>query len=117
MTTTSTISMSAGQDKTFAILAHIGGLFTSWVAPLIIYLIKKSDPNASFAADQAKEALNFQITVFLVYVVCFFLSFVVIGLFLFWIAIMSNLVLCIVAAVKSSNGVEYRYPLTLRLFK
>ena len=107
--------MPEGQDKTFAILSHIGGLFTSWVAPLIIFLIKKSDPNASFAANQAKEALNFQITVLIVYIVCFFLSFVVIGLFLFWIAIMANFVLCIVAAVKSSGGVEYRYPLTIRL--
>lgn len=117
MTNNSSISISAGQDKTFAILAHIGGLFTSWIAPLIIFLIKKSDPDSTFAADQAKEALNFQITVFLIYVACFFLSFVVIGLFLFWIAMMSNLVLCIVAAVKSSNGVAYRYPLTLRLIQ
>jgi uncharacterized Tic20 family protein len=117
MTTTSDISMSAGQDKTFAILAHIGGLFTSWVAPLIIFLIKKSDKNSTFATDQAREALNFQITIFLAYIACFFLSFVLIGLFLFWAVMMFNLVMCIVAAVKSSNGVEYRYPLTLRLLK
>lgn len=115
MSDSATISQAAGQDKTFAILAHIGGLFSSWLAPLIIFLIKKNDPNSSFAAQQAKEALNFQITVFFLYIACFVLSFVLIGLFLFWVVMMWNLVMCIVAAVKSSNGVEYRYPLTLRL--
>lgn len=117
MSEASNVTASAGQDKTFAILAHIGGLFTSWLAPLVIYLIKKSDPNTSFAADQAKEALNYQITLMFVYVGCFILSFVLIGFFMFMLVMMINFVLCIIAAVKSSNGAEYRYPLTLRLIK
>ena len=30
---------------------------------------------------------------------------------------LANLVLCIVAAVNASNGVEYRYPMTIRFIK
>ena len=102
------------QDTTLGVLAHLGGLFTSWVAPLIIYLIKKDDAD-KFLAENAREALNFQITLWLWYIVCFVLSFVLIGLFMFWLVAVANLVLSIIAAVKASNGVVYRYPLTVRL--
>jgi len=100
-----------------AILAHIGGLFTSWLAPLIIYLVKKSEPEGAFDTENAREALNFQLSIFLAYVACFVLSFVLIGLLMVWIVVVANLVLSIVAAVKASNGIVYRYPLTLRLIK
>ncbi|SDA77146.1 MULTISPECIES: DUF4870 domain-containing protein [unclassified Janthinobacterium] len=104
------------QDTTIAILSHIGGLFTSWVAPLIIYLIKKDDAD-KFSAENAREALNFQITLILWYIACFILSFVLIGLFMFWLVALGNLVFSIIAAVKASNGVVYRYPLTWRPVK
>ena len=114
MESTDTATAAANPDRTFAILAHIGGLFTSWIAPLVIYLIKKDEAGASFAADNAKEALNFQITVFIVFMA---LTFSFIGLFLLFIPMIFNLVMCIIAAVKTSNGESYKYPLTLRLIK
>ena len=104
------------QDTTLAILSHVGGLFTSWVAPLIIYLIKKDDAD-KFSAENAREALNFQITLIIWYFACFILSFVLIGLFMFWLVALGNLVFSIIAAVKASNGVVYRYPLTWRPVK
>lgn len=101
-------------DRTWAILSHVGGLLTSWIGPLVIYLIKKSEPGGEFAAANAKEALNFQITLFIVFVV---LMISVVGMFLLFVPILGNLILSIVAAVKASNGVSYRYPLTIRLIK
>ena len=109
-----TANPGPSSDRTFAILAHIGGLFTSWVGPLIIYLIKKSDESASFSTANAKEALNFQITLFIVLMLLMF-SFV--GIFLIFIPLIFNLIVCIMAAVKASNGVSFKYPLTLRLIK
>lgn len=116
METTGTPGTTAGAspDRTFAILAHIGGLFTSWIAPLVIYLIKKSEDEGSFTTQNAREALNFQITLFIVFMV---LTFSFVGLFLIFIPMIYNLVLCIMAAVKASNGESFRYPLTLRLIK
>jgi uncharacterized Tic20 family protein len=103
-------------DKTTAILVHIGSIFFSWLAPLIIYLVKKDDPDR-FTVDHAREALNFQLTLLVAYIGCFILSFVLIGLFLFWVVMLGNLVLCIIAAVKASNGLDYRYPMTIRFIK
>lgn len=111
---TTTTAPGATEDRTFAILAHIGGLFTSWVAPLVIYLLKKSEPGESFTVENAREALNFQITLFIVFMV---LVFSFIGIFLIFIPMIFNLVVTIMAAVKASNGVSFRYPLTLRLIK
>lgn len=101
-------------DRTWAILAHVGGLLTSWIAPLVIYLIKKSEPGSEAAAANAKEALNFQITLFLVFVL---LMVSVVGVFLLFVPILCNLIFSIVAAVKASNDQAYRYPMTLRLIK
>jgi uncharacterized Tic20 family protein len=109
-----TLNGAAKENRTFATLSHIGGLFTSWVGPLVIFLIKKSDPSESFATDQAKEALNFQINVFLI---CMLLVFSMVGVFLMFIPILWNLIFSIIAAVKASNGVVYRYPFILRLIK
>ena len=54
--------MAVSKDaRTMALLAHILGIFTSFVVPLLIYLIKKDED--AFIADQSKEALNFHITV------------------------------------------------------
>ena len=103
------------QDKTLAILVHLFGLFTSWVGPLVVYLIKKeSDP---FTAASAREALNFQLTIMFALIVCAILTVILVGIFLMWLVIMFNLIFCIVAAVKTSNGQDYRYPLTIRLIK
>ena len=79
----------------------------------IIWLIKKDD--SPFVDDQAKEALNFQITVFIAEAISGFLTMVVIGCVLLPVILIANFILCIVAAVAASRGEWYRYPMTLRL--
>ena len=105
---------SISQDeKTMALLAHLGGIFFGFIPSLVIWLIKKDE--SAFVAEQAKEALNFQITVMIGFVISFILIFIVIGIFLIWGLLIANLVLCIVAGVKANSGESYRYPLALRL--
>jgi len=112
----STANQTGSDNRTLAILVHVSGIFFNFLAPLIVFLIKKDDGDR-FTVDNAREALNFQITVTLVYFACFILSFILIGLFMFWIVGMVNLILCIVAAVKASEGKVYRYPIAIRLVK
>lgn len=100
------------EDKTLALLTHLGGIFFSVIPSLIVWLLKKDSP---FVAEHAKEALNFQITLIFGFVLAFFLMIVLIGFFLFWALGVINLILCIVAAVKASSGESFRYPFTLRL--
>ena len=68
------------ESKMWAMLAHLLGLFTCFIGPLIIWLVKKDED--AFVNDQGKEALNFQITVALAMVVSGLLSVVCIGIIL-----------------------------------
>ena len=101
--------------RNMAMLCHLLGLLTNFVGPLILWLIKKDDD--AFIDRQGKEALNFQITVLLASVVGGLLTAVCIGFILLAAVGVADLVLSIVACVKSSKGEDYRYPVALRLVK
>ena len=104
-------------QRTMALVAHILGIFTWFIGPLIIWMINKDDSSKSFVTDQAKEALNFQITITIAMLISFVLMIVIIGGLLAPLVGLLNLVFCIIAAVKANNGEYYRYPFTLRLIK
>ena len=104
-------------QRTMALAAHLLGIFTGFIGALIIWLINKDDASKAFVTDQAKEALNFQITVAIAMVISIILMIVIIGGILAPIVGVINLVFCIIAAVKANNGEAYRYPFTLRLIK
>lgn len=98
-----------------AMLAHLLGIFTGFLGPLIIWLIKKDQ--SAFVNDQGKEALNFQITFVIAYIACGLLTFVLIGCFLMPIVVICNIVFCIMGAMAANKGQNYRYPFALRLIK
>ena len=85
------------------------------IGPLIIWMIKKDE--MPFVDDQGKESLNFQLTMLIVYFVCFILMFVLIGLFMIWVAAIYQIVVVIIASIKANDGVKYRYPYTIRFIK
>ena len=98
-----------------AMLCHLLGLFTCFIGPLIIWLIKKDeDP---FIDNQGKEALNFQITVTIASIVSGLLTVVCVGFFLGLAVGICDLVFCIVASVKANSGEAYRYPVSIRFIK
>lgn len=105
----------SSDDSTMAMLAHLLGIFTWFIGPLIVWLINKDKPEKAFVTDQAKEALNFQITVTLAFIVCTVLMVVIVGALLMPLLVIADLVLCILAAIKAKEGVNYRYPFALRL--
>ncbi len=102
-------------EKTLAILSHILAIVSCIIAPLIIYLIKKDD--SPYVAAHAKESLNFQLTMILLYIGSFILMIVLIGFLLIWLLSIANLVLIIVATIKASENKMYRYPVNFRLIK
>lgn len=102
-------------DKTMAILAHIGGIFFGFLPSLIIWLVKKDE--SPYVDQQGKEALNFQIFIAICCVISLILMIVLIGVVLIILVSLMNLVFCIIAAVKTSSGENYRYPVSLRLIK
>jgi uncharacterized Tic20 family protein len=125
-------STPAQDERQWAMFAHLsallGGLLTSavggwgfFIGPLVIWLVKKD--SMPFVADQAKEALNFNITISAIFLLLLVLSLMTLGLgFLVTVPIMlvvglAALVLVIMAAVKANEGVAYRYPFAIRLIK
>ncbi|MEU6728331.1 DUF4870 domain-containing protein [Nonomuraea wenchangensis] len=100
-------------DSTMAMLAHLLGLLASWIGPLIIYLIKRDQ--SPYVRDQAAEALNFQITMFIGYIVAAVLSVVFIGVLLLPVIWVLSLIFHIQAAVATNKGQRYRYPLSIRM--
>jgi len=101
-------------ERTWALVAHVGGLVTSFVVPLVVWLAKGDD--GEFVRDQAREALNFQITLLIASVigttttVCLGLGYLILA-----VVGIADLVLSLVAALRSYDGHRYRYPATLRL--
>ena len=104
-----------------AMLAHLLGALIGIIGPLIIYLTKKDE--SQFVEDQAKEAVNFHITLIIAYVVSSLLWTILaivtcgIGGFIplplavtVW-----QIVLGIIASTRASKGEYYRYPATIRL--
>ncbi|MBW7846139.1 MAG: DUF4870 domain-containing protein [Bacteroidia bacterium] len=107
----------------------IGGILTSgwagsigcFIGPLVIWQMKKDE--MPFVTDQAKEALNFSITIAAIMliltilgVVTLFIGFIVILPLMVLIGL-ASLVFIIMASIKAKDGVAYRYPLTVRLIK
>ena len=114
MTSNDLTEVSSKDDRNIAALTHAGGILFGFIPGLIVYLIKK-DGGPVWLVQQSKEALNFQMTVLIAYVVATALSALMIGLILFPPIFLVNLIFCILAAIKASQGEVYRYPLALRL--
>jgi uncharacterized protein len=102
------------ESKNFALIAHLGGVFTFFIAPLIIYLVKTDD---KFVQEEAKEALNFQIIVSIALLVCNILFFLIIPLILIPIIWIISLVFGVIASVSVADGKVYKYPFNFRLIK
>ena len=130
--TTNASGISA-DERQWAMFAHLaalaGGIVTAgWAAslgcilgPLVIWMMKKE--TMPFVDDQGKEALNFNITVGIVFLALWVLTFMTLGIGilltgpLMLIVGLAWLVVTIMAAIKAHEGVAYRYPFALRLVK
>lgn len=93
------------------VLPTVGGI----IGPLVVWLARRDA--SAFVALAAKEALNFNITVTLAAIVCWLLLFAGVGIPLGVALFIAWLTLTIIAAIKASEGLEYRYPVALRLVK
>ncbi len=97
-------------DRTWALLAHLSPLLLGFIGPLVIWLIYKD--KSPFVNDQAKEALNFQLALIIVMVICFATC---IGALLVPVIGIGALVYSIMAGIEANKGVYYRYPYTIRM--
>jgi uncharacterized Tic20 family protein len=95
-------------------LSHLSALLgVGFVLPLVVYLAMRKE--SEYVATNAREALNFHISVLIYAVCCIPLVFIMVGVPLLLVLGLGSLVLAIIATIKASDGQCYRYPLTLRL--
>ena len=97
-------------DRLWATLAHLAYFVVPIFGTLVIYLVKKDE--SEFVKDQSQEALNFQITTYIVIFAC---SATIFLIPVAAIVAVAAIVYAIIAAFESNKGVLYRYPYTLRL--
>jgi uncharacterized protein len=114
----------SSDSRNVAAIGHLSAfaMFTgvpSFIGPLVVWLLTKDrDP---FAAGEAREALNFNLSLLLYTVAAVIAMIATLGLGLIIIvpvalvAFPAWLVLTVLAAVRAADGQPYRYPLTIRL--
>ncbi|GAB3617008.1 hypothetical protein GCM10027416_15650 [Okibacterium endophyticum] len=111
------------QDKQWAMWGHLGGVL-GFVPPLIIWLVFKD--RGPFTNQEAKEALNFQITVAIFSIglgilmtILTVITFGIAGLFFFLVYVpwILGVIFAIIAGVKVNNGEPYRYFFAIRMIK
>ena len=104
-------------DKTMAMIGHLSGIVAGFIGPLVIWLINKDKTDKDWLNGQAKEALNFQITLLIGYIIGIVLSVILIGVFLNLALWLACIILSIMAGMKANEGVDYKYPFAIRLIK
>src|SRR5688572_9492961 len=92
-----------GNEKIWSMLSHLSALLgVGFVLPLVVYLAMRRE--SAYVAENAREALNFHLSVLIYCLCCVPLVFVLIGIPLLIIIGIASLVLAIIATVKASNG-------------
>ncbi|MDF2960226.1 MAG: hypothetical protein K0S39_1961 [Paenibacillus sp.] len=107
--------MVTSEERTLALLSHILCFIGGFIAPLVIWLLKKDQ--SQYVAEHAKESLNFQISIMIYSFIASLLTLILIGVVLLFAIGIFALVVIILATIKANNGEMYRYPLTIRLVK
>ena len=118
-------SMGGGEpgaeERQWAMFAHLAALigfvipFGTIIGPLVVWQMKKEQ--MPFVAEQGREALNFQITVGIAFLVSALLSVIIIGFLLMPIIGIGALILTIIAGLQANQGNHYEYPINWRLVK
>lgn len=122
------------EDRLVGVVCHVGGVFTSFILPLALWLTKKKD--SPFIAQHAREALNFQIFLIILYLlemmaacgvaVVGFLVGITASMVAFWVICGGILVgamgvyeitLVVLASVAAWRGQPYRCPCIVRVIR
>ncbi|MGI5215635.1 DUF4870 domain-containing protein [Plantactinospora sp. CA-290183] len=102
-------------EKTWALIAHFGGVLVGFIAPLVAMLAKGNESPTVRA--HAVEALNFQITWGIATIAASILAVCSFGIlsFLPLITLAIMVIFAIVGGIKANEGSLYRYPMSYRM--
>ena len=95
-------------DRTMAMLAYLLGIFTGFIGPLVIWLIKKD--TSKFVAFHAMQALVLHAVVNIGYILSAILLVVLIGGLMLPVFSVLGLVFSILAGIAANKGEWYEIP-------
>lgn len=98
-----------------ALVGLLGNGIGFLLGPLAVWLIKREDD--PFIDEQGKEALNFQITMFIALFVSALCVLILIGFVMLFICLVLMVVFPIIASLKANQGIHYRYPFAFRFLR
>jgi uncharacterized protein len=107
--------LSPDDEKLWATLVHLGGIFFYFLPALIGYLVLKD--RGPFVRQHTTAALNFQITIALASIIGGITALILIGFLILAAAAILNLIFSIIAAVAANKGEYYEYPLAFKFIK
>ena len=119
-------------DRQWAAGVHVAALLAAmmtslWagvagaIAALIVWMLVRD--KSAFATEHAKEAVNFNLSMFIYAAIAVVLVIFTLGIGLIvalpmWLVLALAWIVCtLLAAFKAYDGQPYRYPITIRLFK
>lgn len=108
-------AMSPADEKLWATIIHILGIFFEFIPSLVGYLVLKD--RGPFIREHTQTALNFQLTMLIALIVGWILAFIIIGLFIVLAVYVVTIVFSIMAALAANRGQSYRYPLSIQFIK
>ncbi|MET4705078.1 DUF4870 domain-containing protein [Frigoribacterium sp. UYMn621] len=103
---------SPSDEKLWAMLVHLGGIFFHFLPALIGYLVLRD--RGPFVREHTRTALNFQLTVLLGYVVGLFTLWLFVGAIIILAVAVLDIVFSIIAAVAANRGEWYTYPVAVK---
>ncbi|MDR2875448.1 MAG: DUF4870 domain-containing protein [Methylobacillus sp.] len=112
------VFFASSQERNIAMLTHFGGILFFFIPALMVWLLKKDE--SKFIATHAREALNFQLTLLIIYIALSVLTHFLLGLFgilLFGLSWLGSMFLCAMAGSIANKGEFREYPFALRLIK
>jgi len=87
----------------------------SIILPVILWQVWKD--KGTYVNEMGREAVNFQMSMLLYYIISLILMFLLIGFVLIFAAMIFHLTFIIIGAIQTSRGVDYRYPMIIRFIK
>jgi uncharacterized Tic20 family protein len=89
--------------------------FGTVIVPVILWVIwRDKDP---YLNEMGREAVNFQLSMILYYIISFLLCFIIIGFLLITAAFIFHFTFIVIGAMQASRGASYRYPMVIRFIK
>lgn len=89
--------------------------FGSILGPFIVWLMKRDE--MPFVDECGRNCLNFKISLMIYMMISAILMFVGIGFILIGVLAIVDIVFTIIAAMKASEGISYKYPMTIKFLK